>query len=168
MNSNEARDSLRAILLEHSIKTGVFTLASGQTSNLYVDVRKTALRADGARCIGRLLTDLVSTLPDVHGVGGMTLGADPILGAITLTSSFDGGELLHSVIVRKETKTHGTEQFLESAGGLDAPKNLVAVDDVITTAGSTITAIERLRNGGYEVRDAVCVVDRDSRSPKSA
>lgn len=158
--ANEAADPLAALLLEHSVKTGEFVLASGERSDVYVDVRKTSLIGRGALLIGQRLHQLGRKFaPDATGVGGLTLGADPVVTAICCAAA-QAGDDWGGVLVRKKAKSHGTQGWLEFAGNLSETDELLVVDDVITTAGSTIKAIERLRDFGFVIRHALCVVDR--------
>lgn len=156
------RQALRELLLEHSVRTGTFTLASGETSSLYVDVRKTSLRGDGARLIGQAFWESVGRhCPEVDGVGGPTLGADPLVVATSIAAHDDGAQL-DALIVRKQAKGHGTGNFVETPGGLDVGAKIVVVEDTITTGGSIVFAIEKLREAGYVVEHALCVVDREA------
>lgn len=158
--SSADRDRLALLLKAHSVKTGEFLLASGQKSSVYVNVKATSLLGEGAELIGRALWQLACEAdPAFVAVGGLTLGADPLVTAIAIAGHREGAQAA-SIIVRKDSKAHGIQQFLEMPGGLEPGDHVVAVDDVITTGGSTIEAIERLREAGFVVNDAVCVVDR--------
>ncbi len=156
-------EHLRALLLKHSLTFGHFTLASGEQSSVYLDVRKTALRADGASLIGELLYKDIQKYGGsaLSAVGGMTLGADPLLTAISI-ASLSSQTPLHAIIVRKEAKAHGTQKQLEKGGGISPASSIVVVDDVVTSGGSTLLAIEALRKDGYHIEHAFCVVDRES------
>jgi orotate phosphoribosyltransferase len=154
------RERLKQILKTHSVRFGDFILASGQRSNLYVDCRLTTLRAEAMPLIGRLFVAKIRELgwtPDV--VGGLTLGADPVVTAVA-RESLDSGSVINAFLIRKEAKKHGRQKFIE---GLDDPagKKAVIVDDVCTTGGSTIKAIEASREAGIEVLGAICLVDRE-------
>ena len=153
---------LAALLQRYSIKRGDFVLASGAKSTYYLDVRRTALTGSGAKAIGEELYTLARRVaPDAAGCGGMTLGADPLITAMSVAAAARSAEF-DGVIVRKEAKGHGTQSWLECAGSLAGDEELVAVDDVVTTAGSTIKAIEKLRAHGFVIRHALCVVDREA------
>jgi orotate phosphoribosyltransferase len=154
------RERLKQILKTHSVRVGDFVLASGQRSNLYVDCRLTTLRAEAMPLIGRLFVAKMQELgwtPDV--VGGLTMGADPVVTAVA-RESLDSGSVINAFLIRKEAKKHGRQKFIE---GLDEPagKKVVVVDDVCTTGGSTIKAIEASREAGMEVLGAICLVDRE-------
>lgn len=154
-------NTLVALLLERSVQFGDFTLASGVKSNIYIDVRKTALTGDGALAIGEHFVDMATRIaPAAAAFGGLTLGADPLVTACAIASSLRGGNAA-AVIVRKDVKQHGTQSRLE-APPLAAGAEIVAVDDVVTTAGSTMVAIEALRDAGFRVDHAFCVVDREA------
>ena len=160
MASSADRENLKQILKTHSVRFGDFVLASGQRSNLYVDCRLTTLRAEAMPLIGRLMLAKMQErgwVPDV--VGGLTMGADPVVTAVA-RESLDTGSPINAFLIRKEAKKHGRQKFIE---GIDEPagKKVVVVDDVCTTGGSTIQAIEASRGAGMEVLGALCLVDRE-------
>lgn len=153
---------LADLLRRYSLQRGQFVLASGATSNFYLDVRRTALTGAGARLIGHeMFAQIRARSPEAVGCGGMTFGADPIITGVCCAAAEQdvpwGG-----VVVRKEAKDHGTKGALEIAGNLCGDEEIVAVDDVVTSAGSTLRAIARLREHGFRVVDAYCVVDREA------
>lgn len=153
---------LIAQLQRYSLQRGDFILASGAHSSYYLDVRRTALTAAGAQEIGREAMKLAAIVaPDAVGCGGLTLGADPIITAMCVAAAQSNMEW-GGVIVRKQAKSHGTQKSVEVAGNLVGNEEIIAVDDVVTSAGSTIEAIERLREYGFVVRHAICVVDREA------
>lgn len=154
------KDRLLELLRTHSYKEGDFVLASGKRSSFYVDVRRTALTAEGATLIGELLLDLVGAAGwECGGIGGMTLGADPLTTAVGI-ASWRRGAPVSSFIVRKEAKGHGGGRQIEAAGTLEPGSKVVVLDDTVTTGGSTIKAIDALRDAGFEVVGAACIVDR--------
>ncbi len=160
MTAASAREALRAYLMEHSVRRGDFVLASGQRSTVYVDAKLTTCRARAMPLIGRACLEKIRERGwRPEAVGGLTLGADPIAAAIARESVDQGGPI-DFFVVRKEPKKHGTQKFLE---GVANPEGLrvVVVDDVCTTGGSTITAVERCREAGMEVLGAICLVDRE-------
>jgi orotate phosphoribosyltransferase len=151
-----ARDRLKAILLERSIRFGDFTLSSGAKSRYYADVRQTSLHPEGALLIAQLLEPILLE----HGakaVGGLTLGADPIVGATIAWTALQGRGLL-GFLVRKEAKAHGMGNRIE--GPFDPSMPAAIVDDVITKGGSALTAFQAVKDAGGEVRVVACVVDR--------
>ena len=158
-SSNEnSRRKLMALLQEKSVRTGSFTLASGKTSDFYVDVRQTALHADGARLIAELLLARLSK--DSVGIGGMTLGADPIACA-TVALSVQYGRPVHGFIIRKEPKGHGTGRYLVGEGNLPPGSSVTMVEDTTTTGGSLLKAIQRAEDAGLKVVQCITIVDRE-------
>lgn len=166
MAHHDDRTHLRALLRQHSVRFGEFKLVSGQTSNVYVDGKLTTYRAEAMPLVGHLF------LQKFHergwhpaAVGGLTLGADPISTAVARES---WGTDMHvdAFVIRKESKKHGTMKFIE---GLASTEGLpvVIIDDVCTTGGSTIIAIERARESGMRVLGAICLVDREMGAPQN-
>jgi orotate phosphoribosyltransferase len=154
----------RARLLEllrcHAFAERSVTLSSGKTSNFYLDCKSITLDAEGAFLIGQLFRRMVDEIaPDAGAVGGLTLGADPLATA-TSVASFLAGRPLHTFIVRKEPKSHGTRQWLESAARLDPERPIVIVEDVVTTGASTLKAIERAQSSGLRIAAVIALVDR--------
>lgn len=152
------RARLLHLLRERAIRRGDFTLASGRKSTYYVDGRLVTLHHEGAWLIANVLLDLLHREGVVaSAIGGLTLGADPIAGAVAAVSH-GTQRPLDAFIVRKEAKAHGTGKRVE--GSLRAGDRVVIVDDVITTAGSTLQAIKAVEDLGCEVVAVVCVIDR--------
>jgi orotate phosphoribosyltransferase len=150
------RDSLHALIRKKALKFGQFTLASGREANYYLDCRQITLDARGARLIGEGMLDLLAgDLPDL--VGGMAIGADPITAAI-LTLAGIRGMPLRGVMVRKEPKQHGTGKTVE--GPFQAGESIAIVEDVVTTGGSSLLAIERCEAVGLKVQRVVAIIDR--------
>ena len=157
--STELRSNLLRLLKDKSFKKGSFTLASGKHSDFYIDVKNTALHPEGADCIGQCVWSVLS-VKDFEGVGGPTLGADPLATAVSL-AAYRLGHILPAFIVRKEPKKHGTSQWMEGSENLKAGANLLVLEDVVTTGGSSLKAIEKIRAEGYAVDTLVCVLDRN-------
>ena len=158
----DAKKELLNILLTKSIKTGHFILASGKESDLYCDCRITALDARGANLIGQVGWGLVQEeimpkFPGVTSIGGMTMGADPISLAIGMYS-VEADVPLKVFTVRKEAKDHGRGKRIE--GNFEAGQEVIVVDDVITTGGSTLKAIDAIEAEGGKVVAALVLVDR--------
>lgn len=157
--------ALKSILLEKSVRTGTFTLASGQQSDLYIDCRVTALDPFGANLIGRLGWAAVRDRIRAEGlridaIGGMTLGADPISLAVGMTSANEHPEeALQVFTVRKEPKGHGRGKQIE--GNFREGNTVIVVDDVITTGGSTLKAVDVIEREGGKVAFALVLVDRE-------
>lgn len=151
------REQLKILLRQHSVRFGQFKLVSGQTSDVYVDAKLTTCRAVAMPLIGRLFLQKIAERGwSPAAVGGLTLGADPIAMAIAHESS---GKI-DAFVVRKEPKKHGTMKFVEGLVELSGTP-VVIIDDVCTTGGSTVTAIENARAAGLQILGAVCLVDRE-------
>jgi len=181
------RTALLNLIATLSFKLGDFTLASGKKSDYYIDCRITTLHAEGGRLSGLVLYDLIRQhIPHAEAVGGLTMGADPLVSntasasawaladhneiielSRTLSLDSDLGDedpglaptLIHGFLVRKAEKAHGTGRKIE--GFLQPGARVVIVDDVCTTGGSTITAIEAAREAGMHVAGVLCLVDRE-------
>jgi orotate phosphoribosyltransferase len=135
-------------------------LTSGKESDFYIDTKQATLTAEGHYLVGRLvLAEVRSLVPDVQAVGGLTMGADPIASAVSLTS-FLADRPIPAFYVRKEPKGHGTQQWIEGRKGIPLGARVCVLEDVVTTGGSTLKAIERCRQEGLEVRGVVALVDR--------
>jgi orotate phosphoribosyltransferase len=145
------------ILKERSVRTGTFTLASGKTSDLYVDARQTTLSPEGATVLSKLILERLH--PDAVGIGGPVTGADPITGAV-ITHSWIEGRPLHGFMVRKEPKGHGAGNQVEGRHGLPAGSKVTMIEDTVTTGGSLLKAIKAVEEAGLEVVQVLCVVDR--------
>ena len=154
------RDRLCTILKERSLQFGDFTLVSGRKSSYYFDSKHTTMHPEGAYLTARCILDLIrSEKLDIQAIGGMTLGADPIVCAVAPISHLEDGPALPAFIVRKEAKGHGTQRQLE--GAPPEGTRVMIVDDVVTTAGSTLKAIEAAEAGGLVVAAVVCLLDRE-------
>jgi len=153
------RERLRDLLRTHSLMFGEFTLTSGKKSRFYFDSKKTTLRPEGAYLAAREVLALVREQGiEADAIGGMTLGADPIVCPAAALSHLDGPPL-RAFLVRKEAKEHGSGRRIE--GDLEPGSRCVVVDDVVTTAGSTLRAIEAVEADGHTVVAVVCLVDRE-------
>jgi orotate phosphoribosyltransferase len=162
MNTS-SRDHLKDILKRFSVRRGLpgqFKLASGRTSEWYVDGKLTTCRAEAMPLIGRAFIDKIEEHGwPVDAVGGLIIGADPIVMAIA-RESLDTNKVIDAFLVRKEPKKHGLQKFIE---GLAEPMglNVVIIDDVCTTGESTRMAIDFARQAGLNVQGALCLVDRE-------
>ncbi|MFI5322389.1 MAG: orotate phosphoribosyltransferase [Thermodesulfobacteriota bacterium] len=156
MSANKER--LKRILLENSILRGKFTLASGKKSDYYIDARLTTLHPEGAYLVAEIMLDAIMEDPLINVVGGPTMGADPIVGSI-LSASHRQNHPLNGFLVRKQEKGHGTGKLIE--GNLKPEDNAAIVEDVITTGGSVITAINAVLDLGARVRKVLVLVDRE-------
>jgi orotate phosphoribosyltransferase len=152
-------DRLLTLLAERSARRGHFTLASGRQSTLYIDARLTTMSPDGLVLIGPLALDALHTSGwQVDSVGGLTLGADPVSYAIAYASAV-AGTPLRAFTVRKEVKAHGTGRLIE--GPFREGDRVAVVEDVITTGGSALRAVEAIRVAGGVVAGVVALVDRE-------
>ncbi|PLX89944.1 MAG: orotate phosphoribosyltransferase [Desulfuromonas sp.] len=152
---------LKEIIREMSYEEREVTLASGRKSNFYFDGKQTTLHARGGLLVGKAFYDEVKMFDGpIHGVGGLTMGADPIATATSIAAQLEGEEM-HAFIIRKEPKGHGTGQWLEGRKNLPPGSRVVIVEDVTTTGGSSMKAVERAREEGLEVIGIVTLVDRE-------
>jgi orotate phosphoribosyltransferase len=150
------REALLRSLANRSYRHGVFTLASGRTSHHYVNCKPVSLSGEGLALIGSLLLDQVE--PEAVAVAGLTLGADPLVSAVALRAAL-AGRRLDALIVRKQAKGHGTGAWLE--GPLPpAGSRITVLEDVVTSGGSALKAVEQLREAGFLVKRVVTIVDR--------
>jgi orotate phosphoribosyltransferase len=151
---------MRPVLLERlaqrAYRHGEFTLASGRSSHHYVNCKPVSLSGEGLALLGSLLLEQVE--PGAAAVAGLTLGADPLVSAVAMAAAL-AGRNLDALIVRKEAKGHGTGAWLE--GPLPEPGSTITVlEDVVTTGGSSLKAVQQLRQAGYSVNRVVTIVDR--------
>ena len=158
---DQERAELMEIIRELSYEQREVTLASGRKSNFYFDGKQTTLHPRGSVLVGRAFyAALKNFSDDVDGVGGLTLGADPIATATSMISSLEG-EAIPAFIIRKEPKGHGTGQWLEGGKNVPPGSKVVIVEDVVTTGGSSIKAIERAEAEGLVVLGVITLVDRE-------
>ena len=163
---------LLTLLARTSFKLGEFKLSSGGTSDYYIDCRTTTLHAEGGRLTGHAILDLLEANHiDAEAVGGLTMGADPIVSNVATASawraqSLPGSPLLHGFLVRKAEKAHGTGRRIE--GFCREGARAVIVDDVCTTGASTIVAIQAAKEAGMIVVAVVCIVEREEANGRPA
>jgi orotate phosphoribosyltransferase len=150
-----AREELLRLLATKSFRLGEFKLSSGGTSDYYIDCRTTTLDARGAQLTGQVFLEEIERRKwTPAAIGGLTMGADPVVVAVAVTSG-----KLHGFLVRKAEKQHGTGQRIE--GFREKGARVVIVDDVCTTGASTVQAIEAARDFGFEVTGVMCLVERE-------
>ena len=155
INMENERDELFQILLKQSVFFDDFVLSSGEKSNFYIDARKTTLHPVGVNLVAKIFLNEFLKDKEVNAVGGPTLGADPIVGAmLSLSERTD----IHGFIVRKEIKKHGTQKLIE--GNLEKGDRVVVVEDVITTGGSVLRAVDLIRKSGAHVSKVMTIVNR--------
>lgn len=160
LSIEEMRVRLAKLLYERSYKEGKFILTSGRESDFYFDGKQTALHPEGAFLIGHLFNHIIKDHTDITAVGGLTLGADPLVTA-TSVISYQLGRPLPAFIVRKSPKGHGTNQYLEGLSNLQTGKPVAMLEDVVTTGGSLLTACERVKKAGFTIGMLCTVLDRE-------
>ncbi len=175
---SSARQQLLALLAQQSFRLGEFKLSSGGTSDYYIDCRTTTLHAEGAEFTARVFLDEIQRHNwRPQAIGGLTMGADPIVVAVAMLSAQEAHlhisadlprpqELIHGFLVRKAEKTHGTGQRIE--GFREQGARVVVVDDVCTTGASTVQAIEAAREYGFRLAGIMCLVEREESAGRPA
>lgn len=163
---------LLTLLARLSFRLGQFKLSSGGTSDYYIDCRTTTLHAEGGRLTGHAILELLEANHiEAEAVGGLTMGADPIVSNVATASAWralsrPGAPLLQGFLVRKAEKAHGTRRRIE--GYCREGAHVVIVDDVCTTGTSTINAIEAAREAGMHLAAVVCIVEREEANGRPA
>ncbi len=172
MPTSTHAQQLLSLLARTSFRLGKFKLSSGGTSDYYIDCRTTTLHAEGGRLTGHAILELLEANGiDAEAVGGLTMGADPIVSNVATASAWraqsqPAAPLLHGFLVRKAEKAHGTGRRIE--GFCREGARVVIVDDVCTTGGSTINAIEAAQEAGMKVAAVVCIVEREEANGRPA
>lgn len=152
----QVRQGLLDLICQRAYREGEFTLSSGQRSSYYINGKLVTLHPEGAVAMGRLLLPLLPG--DTVAIAGLTLGADPMVSAVSVVGVYEGRSLV-PLIVRKEAKGHGTQAFIEGPE-LSPGSPVVVLEDVVTTGQSAMKAVVRLREAGYQVDRVVALVDR--------
>ena len=159
-DSTQIRQRLKELLLQKSYRQGKIKLSSGRESDFYIDGKQTTLDAEGAYLCGKLLYEMIRAAEtDIGGVGGMTLGADPLVTAVSMVSYLEGSPV-PAFIVRKEPKSHGTENYIEGRENIAKGTHVALLEDVVTTGGTLLQVIERVESQGLKVGLVATVVDR--------
>ena len=154
------KEQLKQLLLTKSYRKGTFKLSSGRESDFYIDGKQTTLSAEGAYLCGKLIFDIIHANPTkIDAVGGMTLGADPLVTAVSMASYLEKAPI-PAFIVRKESKGHGTGQYIEGLSNMTPGATVALLEDVVTSGGTLLTVIERVEAAGFKVGLVVTVVDR--------
>lgn len=151
------RHHLLTLFASLAYQEGDFVLSSGQPSPYYINGKKVTLTAEGALAVGRLL--LAELPPTAIAVAGLTLGADPLVTAVSVVSAYENRPVA-ALIIRKEAKGHGTKAYIEGPN-LPVGAKVVVLEDVVTTGKSALLAVERLRDAGYQVNEVITLVDRE-------
>lgn len=155
-NTAVLRQVLLDLIVKYAYVEGDFTLSSGAKSTYYINCKQVTLRAEGGLALGRLLLQLLPN--DTSAVAGLTLGADPMVSAVSVVSAYEERSI-PALIIRKKPKGHGTQAYIEGPS-LATGARVVVLEDVVTTGGSALTAVERLQDAGYEVSQILSLVDR--------
>ncbi|MFB2768112.1 orotate phosphoribosyltransferase [Pelatocladus sp. BLCC-F211] len=150
------RDKLLDLFCQLAYQEGDFVLSSGQRSSYYINGKQVTLHPQGALAIGRIILSLLPQ--DTQAIAGLTLGADPIVSAVSVVSAYEHRPI-PALIIRKEAKGHGTKAYIEGPN-LPAGANVVVLEDVVTTGQSAMKAVERLRAADYTVNQVISLVDR--------
>jgi len=165
MNNKAEWEELKKLLLDRSLAFGDFVLSSGKRSNYYFDSKITTLHPRGIYLAGRAILDIVRDNDiQADAVGGLTLGADPLVASCALLSHLQGPNPLQAYIVRKETKEHGSMRLIEGLGAKDRPERTIIVEDVCTTGASSLKAVEAAENRPdhpMKVVAVIALVDRE-------
>jgi orotate phosphoribosyltransferase len=159
MQSFNLRQELLDLICTQAYQSGDFTLSSGQKSSYYINCKPVTLDSRGALLVGKLLLPLLPV--GTVAVAGLTLGADPIVTAVSVVSAYESptGKGIPALIVRKEAKGHGTQAYIEGPV-LPAQSTVVVLEDVVTTGQSAMKAVERLQGAGYNVAQVIALIDR--------
>ena len=153
----DLRSSLLELIVKYAYREGDFVLSSGANSSYYINCKEVTLRAEGALMIGRLILETLP--PQTDAIAGLTLGADPIVSAVSIVSAiYDCA--IPGLIIRKQAKGHGTQSYIEGPK-LDKGSNIVVLEDVVTTGKSALQAVARLQDVGYQVKQIISLVDRN-------
>lgn len=153
------KDKLLKIIKTLSYEEGDFVLASGKRSTYYIDAKETTLNPEGMFLVGKLMYEITRELPGIEAVGGVSIGGDPLVCAVVL-ESFNKKDNLAGFLIRKEPKGHGTNRWVEGGKNLKKGMNVVILEDVVTTGGSSLKAIEATEKEGYVVKGIVAILDR--------
>lgn len=159
MTDQSKRARLIQLLTERSFERRKVILASGRESDFFIDCKQTMLTAEGHALIGELMFDLLAELPECEAVGGVELGGCPLASAVSLVS-FQRGRPLNALYVRKAKKDHGTTKLVEGDKSLKPGLKVALLEDVVTTGGSSLKAVESLKEAGAQVVGIVALVDR--------
>jgi len=150
------RQALLTLFCEVAYREGDFLLSSGQKSTYYINSKQVTLHPQGGLAVGRILLPTIAS--ETVAVAGLTLGADPIVTAVSVVAAYEGRSLA-ALIVRKEPKGHGTQAYIEGPT-LPEGSPVVVLEDVVTTGQSAMKAVDRLREAGYQVEEVITLVDR--------
>ncbi|HWR05179.1 MAG TPA: orotate phosphoribosyltransferase [Humidesulfovibrio sp.] len=156
---NDSKAKLARLLMALSYSEGDFVLTSGRKSDYYFDCRQTALNPEGCYLIGKLFLEMLEG-SGARAVAGMTMGADPLVSSVAVLSHIEGRPI-PAIVVRKQSKGHGTNQFLEGLKNVQQGDTIALLEDVVSTGGSLLAVAERVRAAGFTVGSVLCVLDRE-------
>lgn len=159
MTSENRRSRLVELLRERSFERKRVILASGRESDFFIDCKQTALTAEGHALIGELMFEALAELPPCEAIAGVELGGCSLASAVSLTS-FQKGRPLDALFVRKEQKDHGSRRLVEGDRSIKKGMPVVILEDVVTTGGSTLKAVAKLKEAGVQVVGVIALVDR--------
>ncbi len=155
----DERARLLDIMKKLSYEEGEFILKSGKKSSFYIDARETTLNPEGMYLAGSIMYKMVKDMTDIEAVGGVSVGADPLVCSVVLYA-YHQKDSLSGFFIRKEPKGHGRSLWIEGAKNLKPGMNVVILEDVITTGGSSLRAIEIAEQAGYHVKGLIAILDR--------
>ena len=153
------KEQLLKILKSLSYEEGDFVLASGKRSTYYIDAKETTLNPEGMFHTGSIMYTMVREIPGIDAVGGVSIGGDPLVCSVVL-AAYSKKDKLVGFLIRKEPKGHGTNRWVEGGKNLKKGMNVIILEDVVTTGGSSLKAIEATENEGYIVRGIIAILDR--------
>lgn len=153
------REVLLNILKTLSYEEGEFVLVSGKKSSFYIDAKETTLNPEGMYLVGDIMYRMVREIPDIEAVGGVSIGGDPLV-CSTVLASFIAKDNLLGFLIRKEPKGHGKNLWIEGERNLKRGMHVVILEDVVTTGGSSLKAIESTEKEGYKVKAVIALLDR--------
>lgn len=155
----EEKARLLEILREFSYQEGDFVLVSGKRSSYYIDAKETTLNPEGMFLVGNIMYSMVRELPGIEAVGGVSIGGDPLVCSVVL-SAYNAGDTLQGFLIRKEPKGHGTNKWIEGGKNLRPGMKVMILEDIVTTGGSSLKAIESTEKEGFEVKGIIAILDR--------
>jgi orotate phosphoribosyltransferase len=155
----DERERLLKILKDLSYEEGDFILTSGKRSTFYIDCKETTLNPEGMHLVGKIMYEMTRQIPGIDAVGGVSIGGDPLVCSVLL-AAYAAGDDLRGFFIRKEPKGHGTNRWVEGGKNLRPGMNVVILEDVVTTGGSSYKAIEATEREGYKVVGTIAILDR--------
>ncbi len=153
------RAKLLKLLKELSYEEGDFVLTSGKRSTFYIDCKETTLNPEGMHLVGNIRYEMVKEIKGIDAVGGVSIGGDPLVCAVVL-EAYKRNDNLKGFFIRKEPKGHGSNLWVEGGKNLQKGMNVVILEDVVTTGGSSLKAIDVTEKAGYNVKGTIAILDR--------